>query len=246
MNISKKYSQYTSTFHKIGLSDIDTIVYVCLLDKGDLSPTDITKHTDLHRPSVYKSLEKLLDLHLIQTTSKGKRILYAAESPSKLESVFKKVEQDFFSEIEDLHHMYETNTSKLYVSLGSGPDSIRDVYSDVVNKTETNGEYYRYSSIDNKKVIDKYVPKDYQYTRDKKNIERFIITGANNIHKKRLGRTVKSMPKEYDLFEDSINLIIYTDKVSIVDYASESTITITHKKFAEFQKKIFKLLFDRL
>ena len=39
---------------------------------------------------------------------------------------------------------------------------------------------------------------------------------------------------------------LYGNKVSFVDYESESVITIDHKKFSEFQKKIFDLLFSQL
>lgn len=246
MNNKKKYSAYTDTFAKIGLSEIDTIIYITLLEHGDLSPSDVSKHTELHRPSIYNSLEKLKKLNLIHLSSKGKRITYGAESPSKLETVFKKVEEDFFSEIEDLHNIYDTTKNKLYVTFGSGYKAIQDVYSDVVHKTEKNGVYYRYSSINNKKVTKRFVPADYQRIRDSKNIERYVITGERNTLNKRLGRTVKLVPEKDALFEDSMNLVIYADKVSIVDYTSESTITITHKKFAEMQKKIFTLLFDRL
>lgn len=247
MNLDKKYNAYIDTFSPIGLTRIDTLTYITLLEQPGISPSDISKQTKLHRPSVYTSLERLKDLNLVHISSKGKRIIYAAESPQKLESVFKKMEESFFNEIEDLHHIYNTTKSKLYVSVASGKEAIVDLYSDVVEKTETNGEYFRYSSIDKKRLHDKYIPKDYQRIRDKKQLERFVITGEQNIPKRKLlGRSIKYVPKEYDLFQDSINLVIYTDKVSIVDYESESTITITHKKFADFQKKIFKLLFDKL
>jgi sugar-specific transcriptional regulator TrmB len=246
MSNIKKYANYINTFTKIGLSKTDTLVYVTLLEHADMSPSDISKHTKLFRPSIYHSLEKLQEHGLVHITSKGKRVTYAAESPTKLEAVFKKVEKDFFSEIEDLHHLYDTNKNKLYVSVGSGPESIRDLYSDVVDKTAANDSYYRYNSINNKRTIDKYIPKDYQRIRDRKQIERYVITGSHNMLRKRLGRTVKAIPANEASFEDAMNLVIYADKVSIVDYDSESTITITHKKFAEMQKKIFKLLFDKL
>ncbi len=246
MSTTKTHTAYIDTFAKIGLSKIDTLVYITLLQNPDTSPTEISKQTELYRPSVYTALERLQKHNLVTMSSKGKRITYTAESPTRLESVFKKVEHDFFNEIEDLHRLYDVSKNKLYVSVGSGPQAIRDLYSDVVDKTEKDGVYYRYSSIDNRKITQKYVPKDYEYIRDKKQIERYIITGARNTPRKLLGRSVKTIPEKYDLFEDSINLVIYADKVSIVDYTSESTITITHKKFAEFQKKIFKLLFDKI
>ncbi|MBC7981953.1 hypothetical protein H7X65_02645 [Candidatus Parcubacteria bacterium] len=246
MNIHKTYEEYADTFSKIGLSKIDTIIYITLLNNPDLSPSDISKLTKLHRPSIYNSIENLLELNLILISSKGKRVVYTAQSPEKLETLFKKTEDEFFNEIEDLHHVYNLNKNKMQISVGSGKQAIEDLYSDVVEETPKNGSYFRYSTVYSNKIRDRYVPKNYKSIRDKKQLERFVITGAQNIPRKTLGRSVKIVPEKYGLFDDSINLVIYGNKVSIVDYNSESTITITHKEFAEFQKKVFKILFDKL
>ncbi len=246
MNTGKKYEEYADTFSKIGLSKIDTVIYMTLLNNPDLSPSDISKITKLHRPSIYNSIENLLELNLILISSKGKRVVYTAQSPEKLESLFKKTEDEFFNEIEDLHHVYNLNKNKMQISVGSGKQAIEDLYSDVVAETPKNGSYFRYSSVYSNKIRDRYVPKNYKSVRDKKQLERFVITGAQNIPRKSLGRSVKGVPEKYGLFDDSINLVIYGNKVSIVDYNSESTITVTHKEFAEFQKKVFKILFDNL
>jgi hypothetical protein len=132
------------------------------------------------------------------------------------------------------------------VSIQGGEEAIRDAYRDVVHYLDKDETYYRYSSIAHFKRS-KYVPRDYEYIRDKKGLERFVITGAKNIpHMKRLGRSVKVVPKEFDLFQDGMNMIIYKDKVAIVDYVSDTTITIKHKVFAEFQRKLFKLLYSKI
>lgn len=246
MKINKKYDEYANTFSKIGLSKIDTIIYITLLNNHELSPSDLSKITKLHRPSIYNSIEKLLELNLILISSKGKRVVYTAQSPEKLEDIFKKTEDEFFNEIEDLHHVYNLNKNKMQISVGSGKKAIENLYSDVVEETPKNGSYYRYSTVYSSKIRDRYVPKNYKSIRDKKQLERYVITGAQNIPRKTLGRSVKIVPEKYGLFDDSINLVIYGNKVSIVDYNSESTITITHKEFAEFQKKVFKVLFDKL
>jgi hypothetical protein len=55
-----------------------------------------------------------------------------------------------------------------------------------------------------------------------------------------------SIPKLYDLFEDNISKIIYANKVAIIDYDTETSFIIENKKLADFEKKIFKLLFKYL
>lgn len=230
----------------IGLHDDSSSVYLHLLRSGESLPTDIAKELNMHRPAVYRALAELEDNGLILLSSVGKRTVYSAESPSKLEQLFRSLEQDFLDSIEDMHKEYQSGGTKPTVAIQEGEQAVKDAYSDVVNYTDKNGTYYRYSSVAHFKR-GKYVPKDYEKIRDRKGIERFVITGSKNIpYTKRLGRSVKVIPKEYDLFQDGMNMLIYKDKVAIMDYVSDTTITIKHKVFAEFQKKLFKLLFSKI
>lgn len=242
--------KYIETYKKIlrtlGLKEESSSVYLHLLGNPNQLPTDIARDLKMHRPAVYRALVELQENKLLLLTSEGKRVLYSAESPTKLEQIFRSIEQDFLDSIEDMHKEYESQGTKPTVSIQGGQEAVRDAYSDVVNYLDKNEAYYRYSSVAHFKR-GKHVPKDYEYLRDKKGLERFVITGSKNVpHTKRLGRSVKVTPKGFDLFQDGMNLIIYKDKVAIIDYVSDTTITIKHKVFAEFQRKIFKLLYSKL
>ncbi|MCF7865476.1 MAG: helix-turn-helix domain-containing protein [Candidatus Pacebacteria bacterium] len=241
-----KKTNGTSTFLKqLGLTDAEIKVYTSLLSIEESLIVDITKTTDLYRPAVYKAIEGLKEKGLIRISSKGKRQTYTAEAPDRLEILFKNFEQTFFNNIEDLHQTYETSKTKLNVSMAEGEDAITDAYSDVIHSLNKGETYYRYSSLHNF-LKKKYIPKDYEYLRDKKGLERLIITGKKTPHQKLLGRSIKIIPPEFDLFQDEINVILYKDKVAIIDYPSKTTMTIKHAKFAEFQKKLFKLLYSKL
>lgn len=231
---------------QLGLSEAEIQVYTSLLSMRPSLVIDIAKKTGLYRPAVYKALERLEEKGLVRTLPKGKRLVYGAETPEKLETLFKNFEAEFFNHIEDLHSKYEAGKGRLNVVMGEGDEAIVSAYSDVVHSLDKNETYYRYSSLFNLKNK-KQVPKDYERTIDKKGLERLIITGERNKPShKRLGRSFKSIPAEFDPFEDEVNVIIYGDKVAIVDYNSKSTMTIKHQKFADFQKKIFKLLYSKL
>lgn len=243
--MNKNQNSY-NFLRQVGLSDTEAHIYTSLLSSGESLIMDISKKTGLHRPAIYKALKNLNDKGLVKNASKGKRLTYIAESPDHLEVLFKNIEQNFFNNIEDLHQMHETGKNKLIVSMAEGEDSIRGVYSDIVHSLGKDETYYRYSSIYHF-LKKKYLPKDYQQIRDKKGLERLVITGAKNTsHARLLGRSIKTIPSEFDLFQDEINVIIYKDKVAIIDYPSKSTMTIKHQKFAEFQKKLFKLLYSKL
>jgi HTH-type transcriptional regulator, sugar sensing transcriptional regulator len=232
---------------QLGFTHKEARVYEALLQLGAASPSDVVKKTGFHRPDVYKALAILVDRDLVFVIPKGKYKHYAAASPEKLESVFKSLEQSFLNQIEDLYVLQEEQKKKPVVSVTEGKDAIRDAYGDMIKSLPKGGTYYRYSSVRNLNR-EKYIPNYYREIRDKKGLERLVITSQHSKlkHADKLGRSVKAVPPEYDLFEYDIAQIIYGNKVSVIDYNSKSVITINNDKFAEFQKKLFKLLFKKL
>lgn len=178
---------------------------------------------------------------------KGKYKLYVAESPDRIEKLFTDLEDQFNYEIQDLYDAYEARNKKPRVSFAEGKKSITATYSDVVHSLKKGDTYYRYSSALTLNR-EKYVPSDYRRVRDQKGLERFIITNESSrkSHSRKLGREVKAVPADFDLFEYNISQIIFGNKVAFIDYNSKTTITIENPMIAEFQKKIFKLLFKKL
>jgi hypothetical protein len=69
---------------------------------------------------------------------------------------------------------------------------------------------------------------------------------AASIKKPRLERELRIIPKNIDDFQDNIFMTIYANKVAFVDFNTETSILIENKDIADFQKKLFKLLFKSL
>ena len=74
-----------------------------------------------------------------------------------------------------------------------------------------------------------------------------ITSEKNRIQKPQSpGRSVQTIPASFDLFDDHITKIIYADRVSIIDYESETAFTIESERYARYEEKIFRLLFRLL
>jgi hypothetical protein len=88
----------------------------------------------------------------------------------------------------------------------------------------------------------------YKKIREEKKLERMVITNnyLNDLKKEDIKKEVVVIPKEFDLFEDNITKIIYANKVAIIDYNSQENFIIESQIFANFERKIFKLLFKFL
>ncbi len=236
-----------SILEKIGFNKKESDIYKALLEMGPSSISDIVRKTGHHRPMVYHTLPMLIEKGVIGVMPKGKYKKYTAESPDKLERLFTNLESEFNLEIQGLYETYESSEKKPIVSYAEGGKAITSVYSDVVHSLKKGDMYFRYSSA-MALNRERYVPKDYRRVRDEKGLERWIITNhtSRHLHNKKLGRAVKAVPSDFDLFDYNITQIIYGDKVSIIDFNTKTTITIKNKMIAEFQKKIFKLLFKKL
>lgn len=63
---------------------------------------------------------------------------------------------------------------------------------------------------------------------------------------KRLERDIVVIPKEYDEFDQDVTMTIYGDKVAFIDFGAENSIIIENPMIADFQKKLFKLLYKKL
>lgn len=222
-------------------------VYKTMLASGPISVSTIVRKTHYHRPAVYRLIAILIEKGLISVMPKGKYKLYVAQSPKKLEELFSKIQDDFSNELMDLYDMYEQRSKRPVVTYDEGDKAILGVFSDLIYSAKKNDTYYRYStklSLDR----EKYIPKDYRKIRDQKKLERYIITDKEGFKtiSRRLGKEVRAVPDGVDLFDLDISQIISENKVYFIDYRTKATVTIESELIAQFQKKLFKLLYSKL
>lgn len=79
-------------------------------------------------------------------------------------------------------------------------------------------------------------------------MERYVIMSskAGKLKSPRLERELKVIPEKIDEFEDNVLMTIYGQKVAFVDFNSQSSIIIENKQIADFQKKLFQMLYKSL
>lgn len=245
----EKDQKIRTLLEKLGLTGSEIKVYMYLLERGvSMSVMDIAKGLAAHRPIIYKALSLLLEKGLVSSTLKGKRKQYSAESPEKLRNMINEVTIDVEETIPDLEDIYKSPKTKPIVKFFEGKKGITYVFADVVDSLKRGDVYYRYSSSKDIEKTNSYLPKDYVQKRDNKNLERYIINSQYVESKKTpdLNRNTKVVPPEFDLFDQNIVQLIYGNKVAIIDINTETSFIIENEKFADFQKKIFKLLYSKL
>ena len=128
-----------------------------------------------------------------------------------------------------------------------GRHGIKFVFDDIAHTLPRGSTFYRYSARTGDETKE-FENTFYARTRDQKQLERLAITSADKALKKskKLERSIKAIPADFDLFEDNVSLVIYGDKTAYIDYNTNTAFIIESPKIAQFQEKLFKLLYKKL
>lgn len=232
-----------------GLSKKEASTYLALLERGELTLSKISLHTHINRPALYQVLPHLQEKGLITERKQGKRTVYKAESPERIEAIISQGYQRSLEGIKQLQVEQEKRVSeKPIVQFFDTKNATDFVFDDVALTLPRGGTYYRYSSqlAGNKREMSK--ASIYYEKRESKQLERVVITSEEKLAQKqpKLNRHLKAIPKEFDLFEDNVSLLIYGDKTAYIDYNSMTAVLIESPKIARFQEKLFKALYRYL
>ncbi len=237
----------TNLLQVIGLSDQEALIYTTLLRDDLLNISELSRKTGLHRPALYKLLPSLLSKGLLTETMIGKRKVYKAASPSKLKLLLEDLQSNVEGTIESMQEVYDGAKDKPTISFYRGQEGFITLFDDIATTLDNGDEFYRYSARQVGEPSFR-VSKLYEEKRRTKHLERRVITSEAKakLKERRLDRWIKTIPADFDLFDDNVSQIIYKNKVAFVDHDSHSTFIIESKKIATFQEKLFKLLWKKL
>lgn len=235
-------------FKRLGYPKHAEKVYDALCaQKEAASVTAIAHRTKLPRATVYRCLEPLLRDDLVEQTAVGKRTYYSAGSPRKLAAAMKLTETAGAQALSKYVQEREKDVPQS-VRFLHGPTGIRAAFDDVISHAKREETFFRYTSEQDLTKVNQYLARDYRERRDRKKLERKVISNAASGAQKRsrLERFIKFIPVEADQFEQNIIQLVYGKRVSIIDLDTEEVMIIENERLAEFQKVIFRLLYQRL
>jgi sugar-specific transcriptional regulator TrmB len=234
-------------FRRLGLPKHSDAVYSLLQRKGPIMATHICVAANLHRPAVYRALSSLLAHRFVYVTEKGCRKFYHAANPGLIASAFAQTSENV-AEIMAKKIVADDLYKQKEIRLLNGFKGIQAAFDDVITHMKHGETFYRYTSEKDLDKVNKYLSKNYRILRDKKKLERMVISNpVSGMRKKpRLERFVKYIPPEIDLFDQNIIQLVYGDRLSFIDLNTERVLIIENKALADFQKIIFRQLYDKL
>jgi sugar-specific transcriptional regulator TrmB len=234
-------------FQRLGLPKHSDTIYKLLGRKGPMIATDICETANLHRPAAYQALASLRARHFVYHSEKGRRKFYHAANPRLIANAFAKTSADVANKIAKIS-VADDQYKQKEIRFLNGFKGIQAAFDDVISHMKRGETFYRYTSEKDLNAVNRYLSKNYRALRDKKKLERMVISNpVSGMRKKpRLERFVKFVPQAASLFDQNIIQLVYGDRLSLIDLNTERVLIIENKSLADFQKVIFRQLYDKL
>ncbi|EKD62078.1 MAG: hypothetical protein ACD_52C00312G0002 [uncultured bacterium] len=132
-----------------GIEEKPILIYLTLLNKGLLTPLELSRETQLNRTSVYRYLEELKNLGLVEEVLDQKTTKFRAGDPKKLnllyvqkEANLKAIQQNLPGLVKQLSSLEDTPSSSTKVVYFRGQSGLKQLLWNVVSKCQ--GEFVGY------------------------------------------------------------------------------------------------------
>ncbi len=137
------------TLEELGLPKTKANVYLAALEIGSGTAEEIGGIAEIPRTTAHEVLQQLLKKGLVALSTQGRRRIYVAESPKKLQNILHEQESNLLSILPELLSHHNTSNSKPRVRFYEGQEGIRTVFEDTLkSKTKTLSAILSIKSID--------------------------------------------------------------------------------------------------
>ena len=246
----------TTQLTQFGLDEVEVQIYLSLLEKGEKTPLDLSRETNINRSKIYRYLDRLKLKHLIEETDKGRGLRLKAANPDSFQLLILEKERELKNQKELL------------------PDIVKELAS-LPGSARSGFEIKHYHGTDGLKQM------LWNHLKAKKEILVFGYENRNNIAGKAFAETIRFEQVERKITKIEIEIatdqgnywytsvanwgkfyksryipprilnikqyqVIFNDTISILNWADGNKvgIEITNQNFADMSKQIFWKFWD--
>lgn len=246
---------YEKELQALGLSEKEARVYLASLDLGADTAQNLSKKAGVNRATTYVQIEALKARGLMSEFERGKKTMYVAESPERLQGLFHAAEADLNLRKAELDRIlpglqdrFAGMGERPKVRFFEGSEGVHSMRTDLVN----NKSKKILSFLNYEKTME-YTPSDstdYMKDRIERGVEIEVIytskTPSLRLDSSQAHlRQAKFIP--YDEFPLKADMSIYENKVVIEGYKDKLIgIIIESQEIADSMRIIFENLWKRL
>ncbi len=118
----------------LNLTDEEALVYTTALQLGEASLLEIAEKSGVHRTSIYRFLDALIQRQVLIATKKKKRTVYSAADPEQLKEYIQTKVHEMNRLLPDLKAIQNSVSAKPRVQFFEGAEGIKLVYNDMLKE----------------------------------------------------------------------------------------------------------------
>lgn len=224
------------TLRSIGFDDKETDIYLALLKADKATVSELLKHTQIERRTIYDVLERLIQKGRVSYFEENNTRVYMAVSPEVILEDLKQKQNDFQAILPKLTSL-QVSPHSAKVEILKGTKGLRSIFLEVINGNFDHVSFGYLSPLIYEERYARLV-KQFLTIGEKKGLrEKVIYTTGDPITKIKTGE-YRSLNKEVVfpsptlVYENVVTQYIYTDPITIIK--------ITSKEVAETNMKYFK------
>lgn len=236
---------HISILKNLGLNEIESQIYLTLLEKGALQAPQIAQVVGTKRTTVYAILHSLCKRGILTKTLQKKKTFYTAEKPYQLAGIFQKKLESFESIIPFLESLEKKNAQVFGFTFVETLPELKEVYAHVLVEYK-NKDYATVGDLNQWERIDKEFFGQFQKDRARANIRNYsLLTMSSapvNPTNPSLLKHSKYLPEKYTV---ASFIDIFSDKILIVNPSLSSlAVVITLPPLVDTFQLFFQILWD--
>jgi len=233
-----------STLIKAGLTENESNIYMTLLELGEAIASDIAKKTEISRPHVYDSINRLIEKGLVSYVIKNSKRYFKAANPKELINYLEEEKEKISNKQKDIKQIlpslikiHQEKKSKTSVEVYEGKEGLKTVLMDIVNYSQ---DFVAFGATHKFEKVLPVFSKIFVKRRQQKNVKAKIVVVEGESPIKTSLNEYRWIPKEYSLPSSTI---IYGNKTANLLWSDEPLgIIIKNKEIADSYMSYFKLL----
>lgn len=233
----------------LGLSEKEARVYISSLQLGKSSVQNIAKKAGVNRATTYVIIESLIKKGLISSSTEGKKQFFFAESPEKLNILFRdqeleiKRKQEHLEKIlPDLKTLNMSTNGKPVVRFFEGKAGMRAIAEELfdIKKDASVSMIYSYDKL--LKTFSQSEIESMRKRRQAKQIKARILTNDEHNQLTTDAKIIRLSSKKYNIESD---IAIFGDKTRIVTQNENPVgLIIENKEISKTLKILFDIAWD--
>lgn len=245
-----KNLSFKQRLKQIGLSDNEATVYLAVLEKGRITPTEVAKETDLNHVTSYRVLKYLVEKGLISENREGKKKLYfSVEDPDRIQKYLRSKKNEIDEQekyLEDLMPNLKTlfqSHKKLKIDFFEGKEGVYWLQEEMAKIASFVDMTHEIVPIDQ---ASKNFPRRKNDPRDKFKGKGVVGLYTSNKDEGILRNDSKTKMKFIKgfTFNKNVELLVADNYTYFIIHVGEiGGILIRDKEVADFFKKIILLLY---